>query len=259
MTRFENARAKETLTLIVLIFVAHIESRVRIRFWIYLQTKMNQMKINTEFWKICQIEFLASISKYFHQLHRVRQSKIYRCKFDHWTKSITFHNVCRFENFPGNMLQHNHTEHNDNEWQNVSGIHSSNSWYVRIYAKSIQRFNDEYGARRTLQIGWMATKMSNQASEIDCIFTQFFVFWFFVFQGMYIARNFTLNSERFPTYTPEMRYNVTIQYLFAPDKRKPNERIEMVKIYVLGKMDSTNDVKRRRQALGRGTRKSNQN
>lgn len=75
------------------------------------------------------------------------------------------------------------------------------------------------------------------------------------FQGIYIVRNFTLNSERFPTYTPEMKYNVTIQYLFAPDKRKPNELVEMVKIYVLGKMDSTNDVKRRRQALGRRTKK----
>lgn len=53
-----------------------------------------------------------------------------------------------------------------------------------------------------------------------------------------------------------MRYNVTIQYLFAPDKRKPNERIEMVKIYVLGKFDSTNDVKRRRQALGKRMQKT---
>lgn len=31
--------------------------------------------------KIRQIEFLASISKYFHQSHRVRQSKIYECKY----------------------------------------------------------------------------------------------------------------------------------------------------------------------------------
>lgn len=54
-----------------------------------------------------------------------------------------------------------------------------------------------------------------------------------------------------------MKYNVTIQYLFAPDKRKPSELIEMVKIYVLGKMDSTNDVKRRRQAMGRRTKKPN--
>lgn len=162
------------------------------------------------------------------------------------------------------MLQHNHIEHDHNERQNVSKFYTSNGRHMWIYVESVQWSNDEYGAQRTIQIGWMVTEMPNKTSKLhsNCVrvhFSSVNRISTFVqrhhFQGLYIVRNFTLNSERFPTYTPEMKYNVTIQYLFAPNKRKPNELVEMVKIYVLGKMDSTIDVKRRRLALGRRTKK----
>lgn len=58
----------------------------------------------------------------------------------------------------------------------------------------------------------------------------------------------------FPTYTPELKYNVTIQISYAPDSRNVTKKIELIKVHVLGKMDSTSDVKRRRQQIGKKTK-----
>lgn len=75
-----------------------------------------------------------------------------------------------------------------------------------------------------------------------------------ILQGVYAVQNFSLNTELFPTYTPELKYNITIQILHAPDARNAAQKIELVKVHVFGKMDSTNDVKRRRQKIGKRTK-----
>lgn len=151
-----RSRGILALTLIAFVFVGHSDSRVRYQFCT-VESKINHRNR--------RIAFLASLSKHFHQPHGAREPKIHECESDHRAKSIAIHNVRRFENIPGNMLQHDYPEHDDDEWQSISKFRASNHRYVRIYAKSVHRSTDADGARRTIQIGRMAAEMSNQTSK----------------------------------------------------------------------------------------------
>lgn len=72
-------------------------------------------------------------------------------------------------------------------------------------------------------------------------------FFFFNSKKTYKANNFTLNLERFPLFTPEARYNVTLMWT----TKLKEEIVHLATITVLGRFESTVEVVRRRKAIGR--------
>lgn len=59
--------------------------------------------------------------------------------------------------------------------------------------------------------------------------------------------------ERFPLFTPEARYNVTLMW----STKLKEEIIQLATISVLGRFESTVEVKRRRQAIGKNAKRPN--
>lgn len=53
--------------------------------------------------------------------------------------------------------------------------------------------------------------------------------------------------ERFPLFTPEARYNVTITWTTLQNE----DKIPLASITVLGRFEGSNEIKRRRQAIGK--------